>query len=199
MCQRLGKRNAQVHLVQDHEAVVACKAGMNRSHAPRRPVAAKEQARTELIHGRHYDPRLVWTVGPLVLYWDATPQRGHSQRLSIAQRPQTIFDPLQDPGLAAFDLAPYLLCPLVDLIHYNAPINHKHNPPRKDLRLGGHGKYSNVKHGGLTGTCRQVNYPRPRLLDKYLPCQALLPGKRIMAMNVPEECCKVTGRQCHRI
>ena len=184
-----------MHLVQDHEAVVARKPRVNRPHPWSHAVAAEQQAGAELVHGGDHDPGLIRAVRPLILDGNAASQRGDSQRLPAAQRSQTASDEFQNRGPARFDPIPDLLRPFVDLIDNDAPVDHEHDASGRDCRPGGQGEYGGIEHGGLAGAGREVDDLRPGSPAEYLRRQALLPGERWVVVDVPEECGEVIGRQ----
>ena len=95
-----------MYFVQDHEAVIAGKSGMNRAHLWGYSVAAEQQTRAELIHGGNHDPRLIWTMSPLVVNGNTTSQHGDPQRLTSAQCAQAFSNPPQYLGLARFNPVP---------------------------------------------------------------------------------------------
>ena len=104
--QSFRERPAQMHLVQNYQAVVSGQAGVDGAHFGAHPVTPEQQTGAELIHGRHHHPGQVGTVRPLVVDGNTAPQGRHAQRLLLALRFQAGSHPAQDIGVGASDLVP---------------------------------------------------------------------------------------------
>jgi hypothetical protein len=81
--QRLPERLRQVSLVEQDQAVGADEAGMDGFHRVADAIAAEQQARSDLVHGRAKDRRLRRRARPVALPWDAAAQPTRYQRRSI--------------------------------------------------------------------------------------------------------------------
>ena len=185
--------------IQDHEAVIAGKPGMNRSHALGDPIAPEQKAGTELIHRGDDHPRLIRAVCPFAINGDPPAQRSDAQGLAVAQHSQSILHERQHGGVSRLNAVTNPPCPFTDLIDDDPPINDEHDPSGSGLRLHGHGEYRRVEHGSFAGTGREIDDFRPFPPLDHLRRQSLLPRERLVAMDIPEECSEVRGRSlpCH--
>ena len=83
--QRLSEGLGQMRLVEQYQAVVPQEPGVHRLHAVRNAVAAKQQPRTNLVHGRTEDDRLSRRPRPVMLQWHpSTETLRHEWRLIVA-------------------------------------------------------------------------------------------------------------------
>ena len=123
----LRERYAQMHFIQDHEAVVAGEPGMNRPHARRDSVPSEQKAGAELVHrGDHY-PGLIRPVRPITVERDPTPQCGDAQGLTAAQVSQSIPNPFQNRRISRLQTLLNSPCSLMDLIDDDPPVYHEHD------------------------------------------------------------------------
>ena len=194
----LRERHAQVHFIQDHEAVVTGEAGMDRPHARRDSVAPEQEARAELVHRGDHNPWLIRPGCPVVIDGNPAAQRGDAQELPIAQSSQAIPDLVQNGCISRFYLISNSPCSLANLLDDDPPIDDEHHTPGRNRRSCSHYEHCGVEHGGLAGTGRQIDDFRPCSPVEHLLRQSPLPWKGLVAVDILEECSEVAEVQLVR-
>ena len=193
-----------MHLVEDHQAVVAGEPGVYRAHPVADAVAPKQQARAELIDGGDHHPGLVGPSGPLAVDRYAASQGCHPQRLlerllGVGQRAERTPHIGQDSGGGRTDPVADELGSLVDLVHHDAPVDDEHDPAGRDVGPQCQREHGSVQHGGLARARRQIDHIGPSSLLDHLPSQTALPPIRLMAVDSLEVAVEVRcGQFTHR-
>ena len=194
--ERLREGNAQVHFVEDHEAVVTGEPGVHRPHTRRYTVAAEQQPRAELIHGRHHDPRLIRVACPLMVHGNPTAQGGDSERRSrVAEGAQPLADAMQDWRFSGRDPVSDAFCPLTDLVDDDAPVDDEYDASWRRRRTSGHDEHGGIEYRCLAGAGRQIDDLRPDSPVEYLCRQPALPRKRRIPVYVTEERGEIVGSE----
>ena len=203
----LPERLRELHLVEEEQRVVGQETCMHRLHALAHAIALHEHARSDLIHGRGDDERLVGSACPTVILGHPAAQRENAEWLFArpGQRAQSIGD-LNDGGVGARHQRAQKRSPaLGDLIDDDAPVHDHRDATRAPAILGfvvcveRQREEGDVDARGLAGAGREVEHPRPALVSDDLLEQALLPRKGLLAtVNGGVEGAEVGGRERHR-
>ena len=197
--QRLSEGAAEMHLVENDQAVVAGQAGVDRAHSGAHPVAAEQQPRAELIDRGHHHPGLIGPLGPLVEDQGSPSQSGGAERLAAADLSELVADSAQRVGVGIGQSFPNALGPLVDLIDDYPAVDHEDHPPGEPVGAGGQREYGGVENRGLASPGGQVDDLRPLPVREDLAGEPLLPRERDLAVDVGEERPEVfSGQISHR-
>ena len=187
--ERLVERHREMRLIDCDQGIISDQGGVDGkwiSPPLREPIAAKEQPRADLVHGRRTDQGLREVLGPDGIDLKAAAQARRQQRLRAAELKQRRCHAARGRGLPVLERLGDDPGPLEHAVDDDAAIDYEEEPARLSLPetcdARAEGPEPNVDDARLAGTGRQGNEARPPAFEHRLG-ETSLPGKRLCRLS----------------